>query len=97
MNLTLLEEAKLKYPVGTKFIAPDNDHIYTVSLNESVEDSYYLSIDGDNCLVTINNLRSGQYLYYHGKWAKIISKPCEEIIKNDYTYLIKLFKQLKIK
>lgn len=85
----LLEEAKRRYPIGTKFISPDNNKIYTVSLNESIENSYYLSMDETSCLVTINNWKRGQYLYYNDKWAEIIEEPN---VNKNYKYLIKFLK-----
>jgi hypothetical protein len=91
----LLEEAKIKYPIGIKFISPENGNTYTVTLNDTIENTYYLSINKRGCLAVINITKTGQYLCYNGKWAERIYSPVT--VKEDYKYLIKIFKKLKIK
>lgn len=76
-----LEEAKKRYPIGTKFISPENGKQYTVYLYQTLEKSYYLASDKKNVLATISN-GSGEYLFYNGKWAEILLST-EEISMSD--------------
>lgn len=68
-ELDLLEQAKLKYPVGTKYKCPENvgssPHIYEVKEGDIIK--YW-----DSSNNSIDIIGKG-YLYYCGKWAEIIS------------------------
>lgn len=94
MNVDLLKEAKKRYPIGTVFISPQNRQKYTVTLCESVEESYYLADNDKEALATVTSSGTGDYLYYDNQWAEIISSP---IVDENYNYLNKLLKKLKIK
>ena len=64
-ELSLLEQAKLKYPIGTKFKNAfrgrnDSEKIFTVE-SEIKYMHQYIGVHTDN-----------QWLYYGGKWAEII-------------------------
>lgn len=60
-----LERAKREYPIGTKFIAPDNGRTYTVKGN-------WYEVSGN--ILCYNDVSSGgQYLFRDGIWAEIIS------------------------
>lgn len=67
----LLEEAKKRYPVGTKFYSAYNTNIS----GEVKSNNYYIYNNTD---ITINYL-SGHSVYSNGKWAEIIetAKPVE--------------------
>lgn len=71
----LLEEAKRRYPKGTKYISAHKfagSHINTVDLLN------YRSLD------TNIMAESGKgYIYYDGKWATIIFSPIPESFEID--------------
>lgn len=84
----LLEAAKRKFPVGTKFKSPQDYKIYTVKAFPSsygginwLESTYYTSDNTKDTTVLCGNNETGygQYLYFDGKWAEVISteKPIE--------------------
>ena len=71
MNLTLLEEAKLKYPVGTKYICPSSNLEHIVS-SQKFSEPWTNTIFGD--------LGEG-CLFCEGTWAEIISLPKRKTAK----------------
>lgn len=79
-NESLLEEAKKKYPVGTKFRSVENDSLtYTIKgsdfkrwINVKYPESFNSIIEED----------SGGIIYSQGKWAEIISTLESENITN---------------
>ena len=77
--MTLLEEAKLKYPIGTKFKSPQSGIIFTI---ETVC-KWTESSDHKEVRCRINNNEYHPYLYYNNKWAEIISSPVLQVI-NQY-------------
>lgn len=93
MNYTLIEEARKKYPIGTKIRAINSN--YRGDFDYEIKFTKYEYFNSQNQLYINRNL-----LIYHNKiWTEIISLPditCS-FSNEDYTYLIKLFKQLEIK
>lgn len=90
----LLEEAKKRYPIGTKFRTVGFLHdIKTVKNHYKYE---FVKDDIINFFTeeTTNNC-NGAMVYRSGNWAEIISLP--EIKTKKDNYIIKLFKKLKIK
>lgn len=84
----LLEVARSKYPIGTKFLSARNNlgpHIVT---NE-----YFAFYQGNKNEIVVKK-SNGPSVYKNGVWAEIINN-----IKTveDYSYLIELFKRLNIK
>lgn len=76
---SLFEEAKRRYPVGTKFkVVHQPSHICTVSSHDKYEKTTYSN--HINLLVSDSNNSRGATVYMDGKWAEILSKP-EEIPK----------------
>lgn len=75
----LLEEAKLRYPVGCKFKSAYNGNLETCD----IEPFYYKYYDND-----IAARSEGGVIYYKNKWAEIVSypedyiPPTESILKN---------------
>jgi hypothetical protein len=71
----LFEKAKSDYPIGTKFIAADdNKSQYEVASFDSCQSNLWISEDYIIC--SLKDIKGyGGYLYYKGKWAEIISKP----------------------
>lgn len=89
----LLEEAKKKYPVGTKFISVINKlH------KSSVKNNYYAFYNNNYNEIVVNS-SFGASIYKNGKWAEIISLPEEnnneqipeyvEFLKDNFTYFTK--------
>ena len=93
-ELSLLEQAKLKYPIGTKFKVACQPHVICTVLNH---DTYYfqteeicnLYVEGQNYGV------NGATVYYKGKWAEIVDdfvlpeKWCVEVneeLRNRFDY-----------
>lgn len=67
----LLAEARRRYPVGTRFISPENNNQYEVSdLNGFWEGSFYDSYSSALCSVSGSSI--GQYIYKEGRWAEIV-------------------------
>jgi hypothetical protein len=96
--MSLLEEAKLKYPVGTKFKGLYSGKIISEIKNH---DEYlgYSHVDIVNFYIVdpIGDC-NGACVYNNGRWAEIISLPKIKTVKTKKdNYLIKLFKKLKIK
>jgi hypothetical protein len=96
--MNLLEEAKLKYPVGTKFRVVGFLHdIRTVKNHykyEFVKDdiiNFFTEETTSDC--------NGAMVYKDGVWAEIISLPKRKTVKVNKkdNYIINLFKKLKIK
>lgn len=92
----LLKEAKRRYPIGTVFkvvhipsniCEVKNHETYPVH-NEKII-NFYITNPVGNC--------EGASVYKDGKWAEIVSLGVIIPINEDYKYLIKLFKKLKIK
>lgn len=73
----LLNKAKLKYPVDTKFISPQSGSIYTVTNLD-----FYTTSLGD--IQFSNGKGITPFLYYKGRWAEISSTPVPTI-NNDYS------------
>ena len=71
-----LEEAKLRYPIGTIFKSAQSGKIGTVNgIPESQGSNIHVSIVG-NIL----------YVYWYGNWAEIISIPEPQIINHYQIY-----------
>jgi hypothetical protein len=92
----LLEEAKRRYPIGTVFKVVHNPNdICEVKNHEPypVHDekfiNFYIAKPIFGCI--------GASVYKDGKWAEIVSLGVVIPTDEDYKYLIKLFKKLKIK
>ena len=92
----LLEEAKIRYPIGTVFkvvhiptnvCEVKNHEPYPVHDEKCI--NFYITNPIGGC--------EGASVYKNGKWAEIISLGYVIPIDKDYKYLIKLFKKLKIK
>lgn len=70
----LIEEAKLRYPIGTKFkLVHVTGQQSTVKHHNIKHRDNYLSL-GSGCKES--NFYT-ETLYYDGRWAEIISKPFE--------------------
>lgn len=84
----LLEEAKRKFPIGTKFKAPDNNREYTVEGFDGIESNGWLT--DYHVLACIKEHKGvGQYLYYHGKWAEVIEPVKPNLIVGKWYMLPK--------
>lgn len=70
---SLLEEAKRRYPVGTKFKSASSGKIYVVHKRHEV--SLFISSRGDWVLVDIDDIGNMEHVYYDGKWAEIVESP----------------------
>lgn len=69
---SLLEEAKKRYPIGTKFITAGNSkEIFIVKTDE-----FYWYISD-----TIANRNTNGLIYKNGKWAEIIEEPIKQDVK----------------
>ena len=77
----LLNFAKEKYPVGTKF--KELNAPYSLKEFNEAEFDYYPEQDQLTC---------GQSIYIRGKWAEVISKPESKVNRNVY-YEVKTQKQ----
>lgn len=89
----LLKEAKRRYPVGTIFRVVHNpNNVCEVKNHEPypVHDEKFINFYITNPIGTCE----GASVYKDGKWAEIVSLP---YIAEDLSYLVKLFKKLKIK
>jgi hypothetical protein len=70
------EEARIKFPIGCKFIAANNNHcVKTLS-----SDSYTYSINGDRIWADSGN----GSLYINGVWATLLDNDGNEIKDNSY-------------
>jgi predicted transcriptional regulator len=69
----ILEEAKRRYPIGTNFISPHNNLPYKVHSKHKL----WYDRTKDNILILISE-NIGDYVYFNGKWAKIIEEPNNE-------------------
>ncbi len=67
-TMTLLDEAKAKYPIGTKYKCPINDEIYTIKSMNWREDSPFDRIFAEGGCGSV---------YHDGKWVEIIETPKE--------------------
>ncbi len=92
----LLEEAKRRYPIGTVFkvvhmpyyvVEVNNHEPYPIHDENTI--NFYITEPINGCL--------GASVYKDGEWAEIVSLGVIIPINEDYKYLIKLFKKLKIK
>jgi len=92
--ITILEEAKLKYPIGTKFkCANGNIHDDVVGVNNSVDGVY--TVYEYSCHAIKGGINSGNgWIYLNGVWAEIVESV---ITKTNYSYLIELLKRLNIR
>jgi len=89
----LLKEAEKRYPIGTVFkIVHSPETICEVKNHKPypVHDKKVINFYITNSI----GYCEGASVYKDGNWAEIISLG---IMKENYTYLIKLFKKLKIK
>lgn len=66
---TDLEKAKRLYPIGTKYISPENGKTYYVE-KAPYGDQYWINAKGDICADT--GVNEGEFIFYQGKWAEII-------------------------
>ena len=92
----LLKEAKRRYPIGTVFrIVHTPDNVCEVKNHEPypVHDERFINF----YIVNPIGECEGASVYKDGKWAEIISLGYVTPTNEDYKYLIKLFKKLKIK
>lgn len=80
----LLEEAKRRYPVGTRYRTYQG-HEYSIKTNSVYQGVEGLKNYGDGVNIGIKN---GGFLYYEGKWAEIIIKPEEETVP-EYVECVK--------
>jgi len=70
----LLEEAKRKYPIGTRYISPYSGDKKIVKCHED-EFDWSSSTNGIH--------DGGSFVYYDNKWAEILEYP-KDYIKNTY-------------
>lgn len=68
MTEELLEEARRRYPIGTIFKSPQNNNTYKVRY----EADYWIGSNNGGVIATVSE-SSGQYLFFKGQWAEIIS------------------------
>jgi hypothetical protein len=75
--MTLLEEAKQRYPVGTKFYPA---HIKDISVYHTVENTDNFHEEKQDCGGTFHYIAEGytigertyvSVVYYQGKWAEV--------------------------
>lgn len=86
-ELSLLEQAKLKYPVGTKFrTVRGMKKLYTVQLNDIFEENS----DGAICIYSMGN----GTVYFNNQWAEIIVEDFK--LPETWWITIENQKQLKI-
>lgn len=77
-NMNLLEQARLRYPAGTRYKTAHTKKECTVSN----PDKFYMD-GGDNMIKEShgdfkkNGHNHTELVYYHGHWAEIISVPKE--------------------
>ena len=79
----LLEEAKRRYPVGTRFKSPQNQGIFTV---ETYDELHSRWIGNTFLIVNVGNPSKGEYLCNNGVWAEIIEEVTEEWKVEDWLY-----------
>ena len=72
---SLLEEAKRRYPVGTKFKSPENGKIYEVNIRHRTWEGF----NKRNILISIGN-NWGEFVFHNGKWAEIVEETQKEEI-----------------
>lgn len=70
MTTSLLEEAKLKYPVGTEYLFGWSTHKVVQQNFSMPSETMVYAEDGKGCL------------YYNGEWAEILNKPIDKPIWN---------------
>lgn len=84
----ILEEAKIKYPIGTKFypIFGNISKILTITDNNFTFHNNNTSITVSTNLGNGSIVKNGCSIYHNGKWAEIIELPKEqtEFKKGDY-------------
>ncbi len=79
-NTELCEEAKKRYPVGTKYKDAQTQQEYTV---EIPTDSIYTWFDSRGEHSGVNAGFCKGYFYYKNKWAEVISSP--QLLKSETT------------
>jgi hypothetical protein len=89
---TLLEEAKRRYPLGTKVrSAYDSQYEFTIGEEFEVRDTYILCKSKEGAIF---------YIYYKGKWAEVINdntvpeKPLQTIEPKKYNTPLEMAKYL---
>lgn len=72
-NDDLLEEAKRRYPIGTKFISVSGRILIVTNSNHMylLRNNIIVSTDEGNG----ETIKNGASIYYNGKWAEIVSTP----------------------
>lgn len=96
-TMTLLEEAKKRFPVGTKFVPAHflekNDNYYCIIVEdgefvEREHGSIFQAIngiiwdDGEEDISRYGNIWWDRMLYHQGKWARIIEEPKTRIVES---------------
>ena len=82
------EEARLKYPIGTKFICPYNKQEFVVKPNNSA----WEILPNDN-----NNIDGGfgcGYLQHESKWAEITYSPIPKLTKDQKQKVLDLINEI---
>ena len=79
----LLREARIRYPIGTKFKCVKDD-------TKAIVEKELVQYDG--IYTEMNSNPYYQYVYFADKWAEIISSPVIH-----FPYLTKLLKKLGVK
>jgi len=70
----LLAQAKLKYPIGTKFRNPIKQHKNVIHTVTTCDPAWNSSRNGIN-ITCLRGADGRGCLYYEGKWAEIIEEP----------------------
>lgn len=74
MKKDLLEQAKLRFPIGTKFKSPEDNIVYTAT-GKYYKSCNYSSPNEPNyksILVEVNNTNKGSYLFFNQQWANYV-------------------------
>ena len=94
----LLEEAKRRYPVGTKFkVVHSPEAIRKVTSHEKHDDTFVKASDGLHINFISDLIEGGKSscisasVYFNGKWAEIVEEPKvetkEEFVLPEYWFL----------
>ena len=86
----LLEEAKRRYPVGTKFkVVHCPENIRKVTSHEKHDDTFVKASDGLHINFISDLIEGGKSscisasVYFNGKWAEIVEYPKEQVVDNE--------------